>query len=106
MGRRPFVVPATIAWLMLFIAMGVDLPYAYYQVLRWVVCGAAILTAFNALEWRQIWATFVFGIITVLFNPIFPVHLTREIWSPIDLVSGILFMVGTATLNPPIEDEA
>lgn len=39
------------------------------------------------------WA-WVFGIIALLFNPIIPVHLSREIWAPIDIMAALIFSEG------------
>jgi len=33
------------------------------------------------------------GFIALLFNPLIPVYLTREIWAPIDLGLAVLFGV-------------
>jgi hypothetical protein len=33
-----------------------------------------------------------FAVIAVLFNPILPIHLSRELWQPIDVISGIVFL--------------
>ena len=90
MNRRPHLVPALVAMIMLFVAVA-DLQYGYYQILRWVVCGAAAYIAYIAYNWRKVWATWVFGFVALLFNPIIPVHLTKEIWQPIDVTCGRLF---------------
>jgi len=89
--RRPHLIPAIIAALMLLGALG-QWPYGYYQLLRFVVCGSATYVAFVAYESKKLWVTLVFGFIAVLFNPLIPVHLSREIWQPIDVVCALLFI--------------
>jgi len=80
-----------IAILMLFWAL-VDNPYGYYQILRWVICGLTGYSAYLAYENNKNTWTWIFGIITVLFNPIAPIHLNRELWSIIDIiVATIIF---------------
>ena len=32
-----------------------------------------------------------FGLLAVLFNPIIPVHLSREIWAPIDMAAALFW---------------
>ena len=103
MKNRPHVYPAIIAAIMLLIAI-LPLPYGYYQFLRWVVCGIAAFIAFEAYNWGKTWAIWLFGIIAILFNPIIPVHLTKEIWQPIDLVCALLFSLSILLLEAPSED--
>ena len=70
-------------------------PYGYYTFLRIVVCGVAAFTAYFSYEIKkEIWAV-VFGMIAILFNPISPISLSREIWAPIDIGTGILFIIST-----------
>jgi uncharacterized membrane protein YccC len=93
--KRPHLIPAIIAALMLLGAVG-DWPYGYYQLLRWVTCGAAVFVAFMAYNWQKLWATWLFGIIAVLFNPLVPIHLTKELWQPIDVICALLFVAVSA----------
>lgn len=76
-------------------------PYGYYQLLRFVVCPVSGYVAFLAYKWQKLWATWLFGIIAVLFNPIVPVHLSRELWQPVDLVCALLFAFIVFTLKEP-----
>jgi len=78
-------------------------PYGYYQLLRFVVCGAAVYVAVTAYKWQRTWVTWLFGFIAVLFNPLIPIHLSRDIWQPIDLISAILFLVAVLILKKPPE---
>jgi len=98
MKRRPHLIPALVATAMLFLAMA-DLPYGYYQILRWVVCGVAAYIAYMAYRWGKVWATWIFGFVTALFNPIIPVYLTKEIWQPIDFICAILICSSTLFLK-------
>lgn len=66
-------------------------PYGYYQLLRFVVCPVGGYVAFLAYKWQKFWATWLFGIIAVLFNPFISIHLSRELWQPVDLVCALLF---------------
>lgn len=100
MGRRRHVIPALIVVVMLLIAVA-PLPYGYYQVLRWLICGVAVFIAFEAYRWGKRWATWLFGIIAVLFNPVLPVHLSKEVWQPIDVVCALLFGMSIIFLKGP-----
>jgi len=96
--KRPLLIPAAIAALMLFGALG-DWPYGYYLTLRLVVCGISAYTAFVAYEWQQTWAAWLFAGIALLFNPFVPVHLPKELWQVIDVACGVLFIAIMAILR-------
>jgi len=100
MKDRPHLIPALVAAMMLFVAIA-ELPYGYYQILRWVVCGSAVYIAYMAYRWDKIWATWIFAFIAALFNPIIPVHLTKEIWRPIDIICAVLFALSPIFLKEP-----
>ena len=101
--KRPHLIPAIIAALILLGALG-RWPYGYYQLLRWVTCGAAIFVAFMAYNWQKIWAVWLFGIIAVLFNPIALIHLAKDTWQPIDVICALLFVAIAVILKAPARE--
>ena len=95
-----------IAAAFLFIALVPDLPYGYYQILRWVVCAAACFSAYSGMvKERHGWMG-IFAVIAVLFNPIFPIHLTREVWQPIDVIVGIIFLCSLGLYRKQKDEES
>ncbi len=72
-----------------FVAIG-NLPYGFYQILRWIVCGTAIGSAFS-LRYHPGWMWGMF-FIAMVFNPIFPIHLDKPLWRIFDGGSGIAFL--------------
>ena len=100
MSGRPHLIPALIVAIMLVVTIA-SLPYGYYQLLRWVTCGVAIFIAIMAYKWGKAWATWIFGLIAVLFNPFWTIHLTRDIWRPIDLACAVLFITSVFALREP-----
>lgn len=95
---RPVLI---ICALVLFVAV-LKLPIEYYTFLRIVVFIGAILVI-TALSKKIIWVI-LFGIITILFNPIIPVYLYfKSYWIPIDIVVGILFLL-LLFFNKPKEE--
>lgn len=103
-SQRPHLIPALITAAMLFAALA-EWPYGYYQVLRWVTCAAAVFVAFVAYDWQKLWATWLFGFIAFLFNPLIPIHLSRELWQPIDLICALLFAAVAFILVKPSEEK-
>ena len=66
------------------------LPYGFYTFLRIAVTIIAIVAALDFYKNNEgVWI--VFAGITVLFNPLIPIYLTREIWFFIDLITAGFF---------------
>ncbi len=79
--------PALIASLMLLWALKPDNSYGYYVLLRWVCCAVFAYLAFQALAQEKQGWFWVLGITAVVYNPIVRVHLTREIWSIMNVIT-------------------
>lgn len=75
---------------MLLIALA-PLPYGYYQLMRLVVCICAGVIAYrrHGEEGFTAW-TIALTALAVLFNPLIPIHLTREVWSVLNVISSAL----------------
>lgn len=99
--RRPHLIPAAIAAVMLLGALG-KWPYDYYRLLRWVTCVAAVFVAYCGYAWKRYWATWLFGFVAVLFNPLLPAHLSRQTWQIIDVASAALFATSIGALRKPL----
>ena len=94
-----FVVAALIAAVMLLLAFA-DWHYGYYQLLRLVVCAVAVWGAVLAYRAEKRGWTWVMGILAVIFNPVFPVRLEREIWSIMDLGAAVVLVASLRLLAP------
>ena len=70
-----------------------DHVYGYYTLLRFIVCAVAVYCAFLAYSQSKEDWTWIFGGIAVLFNPIIPIYLNRELWSVIDVIVAGVFVV-------------
>ena len=71
-----------------------ELPYGYYTLLRLVVTIGAVLVVYNEYSKQLNFWVISFGIIALLFNPIFPIHLRdKELWAIIDVLCAIIFIV-------------
>jgi len=102
------IIPSLISIIILVLSVE-RWPYYYYMLLRWVVCFSAFFVAIFAYiraddqmyarnhksSAYMNWAFMgIFGFIALLFNPILPVHLSRDIWLPIDFFVAGLFFIG------------
>lgn len=84
---RRIWIPQLVASLMLLWALNPENPYGYYILLRWVCCGIFAYLALKALDQEHLGWVWVFGITAAIYNPIFRVHLNREIWSVVNVVT-------------------
>lgn len=89
---RPFFVLGLIAAVVLLAALA-SMPYGYYRFLRWAVAIAAVAMAVGAYGTKMTWVVWVLGLVALLFNPLVPFHLTRELWRPIDVSTALLLLV-------------
>lgn len=87
-----FIVARIIAIGLLFWALDKH-PYGYYTMLRFIVCAVTAYGAWFASEIENKGWAWCLGIIAVLFNPIFPVHLDKETWGYINVMVGIIIAV-------------
>lgn len=84
-----FIIPA----LFLCIVPFFKFPYGIYTLLRIVVTlSAAFIIYDNYKKTINVNTTIVlFSIILIVFNPIFPIRLSREIWLPTDLITAAIY---------------
>ena len=68
--------------------------------LRIVVIGTAVFVVAHVVNRRQFWP-WIMGGVAILFNPILPIHLTREEWQLIDFGVAVIFVIAlTQTVRP------
>jgi hypothetical protein len=81
-----------IACLLLLIAVA-PMPYGYYQFIRIAITLVASINAFELYNKNKTTLLVVFVSIIILYNPIIPIHLSKETWIPINLLSAVFFGV-------------
>ena len=67
------------------------LPYTYYMLLRVVIFGVSAYLAITAFSAGKTELTWVLAINALIYNPIFPVHMTKDGWVVINLLTISLF---------------
>lgn len=84
--------------ILLFLCL-LDMPYGYYQFIRFAgMVGFAIL-AFQANQQELKNETVIYGILALLFQPFFKIVLGREIWNMVDVIVGIGLLYSAFTEN-------
>ena len=81
------------------------LPYGYYQFLRIGITIASGVVAYTAFSGgKQGWAV-GFGAVCTLFNPFIPIHLSKSMWEPIDVVVALFFFAGWKLMKVDAKDD-
>jgi len=92
--------PQAIISLMLLWALNPENPYEYFILLRWVCCAVFSYLSFGAYtKEKEVWV-WVLGVTAVIYNPIVPIHLPREIWSIVNVVTIIIATASIFVLKP------
>lgn len=77
----------------LFFLCLADMPYGYYQLVRFVGLVGFSVLAYHAFEQgRQTEMTIYCGL-ALLFQPFFKITLGREIWNIVDVIVGIGLLI-------------
>lgn len=84
-----FLIPAIFLCIVPFFKF----PYGIYTLLRIIVTlSAAFIIYVNYKKINNVNSTIVlFSIILIIFNPVFPIRLNRELWLPIDLTAAAIY---------------
>lgn len=82
-----------VAIVMLVLAPLVVLPFAYYQLMSWVVLGAALMTAWQAKRMNMIAIAWLFLLVAVVFNPFASIYLKQSQWHIVDFVTAGIFLL-------------
>lgn len=85
------VIKITLA-LLFFICL-FDMPYGYYQFVRFVgLVGFAIL-AYQAHEQNRQTEMIIYGGLALLFQPFLKIALGRQMWNVVDVIVGIGLLI-------------
>ncbi len=99
-AQRPVLFVALIGAALLLVAMA-PLPIGFYGFLRLVITIAAIWTAIAASKSSQAAWVLVATVTAIVFNPLIPVWLTKEIWVPIDFIGAITMAIAGFRIHRP-----
>ncbi len=90
--------------LLLFICLA-DMPYGYYQLVRFVgLIGFSIL-AYKAYEHNKKIEMIIFVGLALLFQPFFKISIGREIWNIVDVIVGVGLLLSIFIKNKFINEK-
>lgn len=92
---------------MLVWALNSDNSYGYYQLLRIVCCAVFAYLAIHAAAQKQQGLAWVLGVTAFVYNPLWPVHFPREVWSVVNIASIViaLWSIGGLRHHPPADSK-
>jgi hypothetical protein len=101
----PGLVGLYIAWLvavgMLVYAATEKHPYSYYTLLRWICCPIFAYSAIAAHEENRLPWVWIFGVLALLYNPLFRVHLDRSTWTGVNWATVAVLVVAAIVFRRP-----
>lgn len=76
-----------------------DMPYGYYQLLRVGVCVVSAMVAYRAYEASNSKLAWTFAVSALIYNPIAPLALGRELWTFVNLATIGALIWGLVSLQ-------
>lgn len=77
----------------LLFACLLDMPYGFFQLVRFVALVAFGVLAYQAHQQGKQTEMIVFGALALLFQPFFKISLGRELWNIVDVIVGIGLLI-------------
>ena len=74
-----------------------NMPYGYYQFVRFAATAAFAYLAFSANEQNKKNEVFVYIALAILFQPFVKIALGRTIWNIVDVVVGVGLLISLIT---------
>ncbi|STC98477.1 DUF6804 family protein [Elizabethkingia anophelis] len=76
-----------------------DMPYGYYQLVRFIALISFAVLAYQASQQSRQTEMFIYGALALLFQPFFKIALGRELWNIVDVIVGIGLLVSLVKNN-------
>jgi hypothetical protein len=77
----------------LFFLCLLDMPYGFYQLVRFVALIGFSILAYQSYENKNKNLTIIYIGLAILFQPLIKISLGREIWNIVDVIVGIALIV-------------
>ncbi len=105
MNKNSLALFLLIPAVLLIIAPLVSFPYGFYTLLRLIVSITSGFIIYHSYKGaggvNEI--SIIFALILILYNPFIPVHLSREIWMPINFITSGIYFYGFYKIKKKIE---
>lgn len=77
----------------LFFLCLADMPYGFYQFVRFAAMVGFGILAYQAHEQDRQTEMIIYGGLALLFQPIFKIALGRELWNIVDVAVGLFLLI-------------
>ena len=81
---------SVISIILLIVAL-FDMPYSYYRLLRFLLFVGAAYTSYSFYKIKNNVLMLINILILALYNPIIPLHMNREFWTIINILTIVGF---------------
>jgi hypothetical protein len=94
------IITKIILAILLFLCL-LDMPYGYYQFVRFASMVVFVILGYYAIEEKKEVEAIIYFALAVLFQPLFKIALGRTIWNVIDVVvgCGLILSIVLSSLN-------
>jgi len=73
----------------LFFLCLLDMPYGFYQIVRFAALVGFAILAYQANEQQNKTEMIIYVCLAILFQPLLKISLGREVWNVVDVIVGI-----------------
>ena len=78
--------------ILLFVCL-LDMPYGFYQFVRFVALIGFAILAYQALQEGRQTEIIIYAVLAILFQPFFKIALGRDLWNVVDVIVGVGLIV-------------
>jgi hypothetical protein len=89
--------PIKLTLAILFFLCLADMPYGYYQLVRFIALIGFAVLAYQSYEKNRKTEVIIYAGLALLFQPFFKIALGRDIWNVVDVVAGIALIISIFT---------
>ena len=73
----------------LFFICLADMPYGYYQLVRFIALAGFVLLAYNTYSQGNKTEAIIYVCLAILFQPLVKIALGRQVWNIVDVAVGV-----------------
>lgn len=88
----------------LLFACLLDMPYGFYQLVRFAALVGFGVLAYQANQQGKQTEMIIYGALALLFQPFFKIALGRELWNVVDVIVGVGLIISLLKKSKPTID--
>lgn len=93
------MIPTILSIIVIILGILGDFPNVFYILLRFWTCGTAVYLGFQAIQLEKYFWVYAMGGITILFNPLVPIQMSKDDWAIIDILIILTFCIALFTVR-------